>query len=277
MAALGDDEKKQQGSVDVKFDLKDPPSWRKEEISGLDEESQKLLNHKCKFTVDENGANLTFKPTPYLYDNDGNYKVGKVPVHKNKDNKDDDDDDDDTDDDDSDDGYHDRALADEEIDIEKVFSIAAGSLDCDEIESTFIDQDKNNCKNTKLIGSRYSRRMRNGFIRACEIAWAEHYPLRIDPSHIWLCITQAVALHVDKNGEKLREKWVMHDGKKVLRVQRDGFVKGFVNVDVFNFVFWLFWLFWVIILVQTFLFIFVFFFFRVLLFLIFSINLYYAI
>ena len=225
MAAFGDDEKKQQGSLNVKFDLKDATLiWSEDEISGLDEESQRLLNHKCKFTIGQNGVNLTFMPTPYLYDKHGNYNFDKDPIHQhNKDNEDD-----------YNYSWHRRyrkRMADEEIDINKVFSIAARSLDCDKIESSFIDDIKNNyiCnKNVKLIGSGsgYSREMRNGFLRACEIAWAEHYPLKIDPSHIWLCITQAVALHVDKNGEKLREKWVIHDGKKQLRVRRDHFIKG---------------------------------------------------
>ena len=51
MAALPDDERKQQESVDLKFDLQDPPTWTQKEISGLDEESQQLINHKCKYEL----------------------------------------------------------------------------------------------------------------------------------------------------------------------------------------------------------------------------------
>ena len=203
----------------VKFDLKDPPLWSKDEISRLDEESQKLLNHKCKFKIGENGVNLTFMPTPYLYDDNGNYNFDKDPAHSDQVNH----------------NYRRfnyeysrKSLrwvdAGNLAQIDHICSQAVRSMNCDKIESTFVDQDAEKYKGVKLLesGGDFS----NGFIRACEIAWAEHYPLRIDPSHIWLCITQAVALHVDKNGEKLREKWVVHEGKKQLIVVREEFVKG---------------------------------------------------
>ena len=121
-----------------------------------------------------------------------------------------------------------------EIDIDTACLRAAKSLECDAIESTFaiVNENVEMYKDLKLISVSDEIKLAmggdggNGFIQACEIAWAKHYPLKIDPSHIWLCITQALALHVEENAEKLREKWIMHDGKKQLIVVREEFVKG---------------------------------------------------
>ena len=56
------------------------------------------------------------------------------------------------------------------------------------------------------------------FIHASLTAWSEHYPFRFRAEHIWLLILQAVAVHVDQNAEKLRSKYVEHEGKKELVV-----------------------------------------------------------
>merc|ERR1719295_2251096 len=64
------------------------------------------------------------------------------------------------------------------------------------------------------------------FIEASVTAWSNHYPIRFKPEHIWLLILQGVAVHVDQNAEKLRKKYVNHEGKKTLTVRRDGFVLG---------------------------------------------------
>ena len=58
----------------------------------------------------------------------------------------------------------------------------------------------------------------SGFISCTLKAWSEHYPLRLKCEHLWLLILQGVAVHVDKNAEKLREKYVTHDGKMKLCV-----------------------------------------------------------
>merc|ERR1719145_273380 len=71
----------------------------------------------------------------------------------------------------------------------------------------------------------------SSFIDASLEAWAKHYPIRFRPEHIWLLILQAVALHVEKNAEKLRKKYVNHEGKMELKVQRDDFVLGSDNND----------------------------------------------
>merc|ERR1719242_359212 len=65
-----------------------------------------------------------------------------------------------------------------------------------------------------------------GFIDASLTAWSNHYPIRFKPEHIWLLILQGVAVHVDQNAEKLRRKYVNHNGKMTLKVIRDDFVLG---------------------------------------------------
>ncbi len=40
---------------------------------------------------------------------------------------------------------------------------------------------------------------------------------------------QAISTHVNMNTEKVRKKWVAHDGKKMLEVRADEFVIGSTN------------------------------------------------
>ena len=66
----------------------------------------------------------------------------------------------------------------------------------------------------------------NGLLQAVHLAYASHYPLVLTPDAVWMCIAQGFAHHVNQNAEKLRNMFVEHDGKKVLTVRRDDFVKG---------------------------------------------------
>ena len=245
MASLPDGEK-QQESVDLKFDLPDPAAWTQEEISRLklDEKSQKLIQHTCKYELGKNGANLTFMPSPHLYDKDGKWSfdtdevriLAKELAEKKQDDDDEDEDEDSRSDDDSEFMLEDDPIIEvKETDIKTACLKAAKSVGCDAVESTFVTNANENVekyKDLKVICLKDNTLLLDGdgggnaFIQACELAWAKHYPLKIDPSHIWLCITQGVALHVEQNAEKLREKWVKHEGKKKLIVNRDGFVKG---------------------------------------------------
>ena len=68
--------------------------------------------------------------------------------------------------------------------------------------------------------------IRHAFVNAVHIAFANHYPLTITPDHIWMCIAQGLSSHVNANADKLRMKFVKHEGKKTLIVRRDDFVKG---------------------------------------------------
>ena len=69
----------------------------------------------------------------------------------------------------------------------------------------------------------------HGFISAACAAFANHFPLSVRPQHFWLLILQAVAKHVELDAEAVRSKWVAHEGKKELLVQRDRFVPGAAN------------------------------------------------
>ena len=66
----------------------------------------------------------------------------------------------------------------------------------------------------------------NGLVEAIHISYSYHYPLVLSPDHIWMCIAQGFAAHVNQNAEKLRHLFVEHEGKKTIIVQRDDFVKG---------------------------------------------------
>merc|ERR1719295_500510 len=58
------------------------------------------------------------------------------------------------------------------------------------------------------------------FIMAAVKAFNEHYPLKLSPNHIFLMVLQAMAIHVDEHSEKLRDKFVSHEGKVTLSVER---------------------------------------------------------
>lgn len=64
------------------------------------------------------------------------------------------------------------------------------------------------------------------FVEATHNAYAKHRGLIISPDMIWLMIAQGFAKHVDENSDSLRHYFVDFDGKKVLKVVRNGFVKG---------------------------------------------------
>ena len=66
----------------------------------------------------------------------------------------------------------------------------------------------------------------NGFVGAVHTAYDNHYPLVLSPDHIWMCIVQGFATHVNQNAENLRNLFVEHEGKKTIIVRRDDFVKG---------------------------------------------------
>ena len=62
------------------------------------------------------------------------------------------------------------------------------------------------------------------FVEAVHQAYAQHLPLIISPDMIWYLITSATAIHINKNSEELRYKFVSHEGKKTIEVRRDNFV-----------------------------------------------------
>lgn len=66
----------------------------------------------------------------------------------------------------------------------------------------------------------------NPFIGACHYAYDKHYGLTLSPDDVWLVIAQGFATHVNLNAEKLRDRFVKHEGQELIRVRRDEFVKG---------------------------------------------------
>ncbi|MFT3775197.1 MAG: DUF4419 domain-containing protein [Minicystis sp.] len=66
----------------------------------------------------------------------------------------------------------------------------------------------------------------HGLLQAVRTAFDQHYPLILTPDAIWLCIAQGFAAHVQQNAERLRGKFVRHEGQAEIRIIRDDFVKG---------------------------------------------------
>jgi hypothetical protein len=69
------------------------------------------------------------------------------------------------------------------------------------------------------------------FVEAVHLAYGGHFPLVLSPDDVWLCIAQGFGIHVNQNAEALRERFVRHQGKAVIRVRRDDFVKGSPSND----------------------------------------------
>jgi len=69
----------------------------------------------------------------------------------------------------------------------------------------------------------------NAFAQAAEAAFYGHHPLRITPDAVWFCIAQGFAQHISLNAEALRGRFVGHEGKKKLVVERPDFFLGQPN------------------------------------------------
>ncbi len=76
----------------------------------------------------------------------------------------------------------------------------------------------------------------NSFISSVYSAFCYHKRLVITPDMIWIAILQQLTIHVSKNAEQLRSKFVSFDGKKRIEVIRNGFRRGDKNdwVGVFG-------------------------------------------
>jgi hypothetical protein len=60
-------------------------------------------------------------------------------------------------------------------------------------------------------------------------AFSEHRHMILDPDSVWLTIEHGLANHIKQNAEKLRSKFVDFNGKTLIELQRDEFVRGKVN------------------------------------------------
>jgi hypothetical protein len=63
-------------------------------------------------------------------------------------------------------------------------------------------------------------------IGALHAAFATHRPICLSPDIIWLTLTQGLAHHINANAEQLRHQFVQHQGKPVIVIRRDDFVKA---------------------------------------------------
>ena len=69
----------------------------------------------------------------------------------------------------------------------------------------------------------------NPFAAAAHRAFFDHRPLVISPDAVWFCIAQGFVQHVAQNAERLRHRFVQHEGKLKLVVERRDFFLGQSN------------------------------------------------
>lgn len=77
----------------------------------------------------------------------------------------------------------------------------------------------------------------NSFLRTCLKAYDQHVPLVLAPDDVWLASLMAVTKHLELHTEDARKALVGFEGKKLLEVFADDFVKGSPENDwprVFN-------------------------------------------
>jgi hypothetical protein len=68
-------------------------------------------------------------------------------------------------------------------------------------------------------------------VEAAYTAYADHYPLTLTPDSVWLTIAQGFGNHINNDPEKFRKQFVSHEGKKLIKLRRDNFVKGSFDND----------------------------------------------
>ena len=67
------------------------------------------------------------------------------------------------------------------------------------------------------------------YIQAIHLAYSNHLPVILTPDMIWYLIATGTSIHIRKNAEKLRSKFVNHEGQKEIVVRRDYFVFNGIN------------------------------------------------
>lgn len=71
----------------------------------------------------------------------------------------------------------------------------------------------------------------HGFFAGAFTAFADHHPFTMKADHIMQLVLEGWSQHVEMFAEPLRQKFVFHQGKKVIRLRRDDFEKGNPNND----------------------------------------------
>ena len=72
---------------------------------------------------------------------------------------------------------------------------------------------------------------RNSFLETCLAAYDKHVPLVLAPDDVWLAVLMAVTKHLELHAEDARKALVDFEGKKLLEVFADDFVKGSPDND----------------------------------------------
>jgi len=71
----------------------------------------------------------------------------------------------------------------------------------------------------------------HGLVAAADLAFRQHFPLLLTPDHIWLTVTQGLSAYIAQDPEKWRKHFVSHEGKELIRIIRNEFVKGSASND----------------------------------------------
>jgi hypothetical protein len=69
-------------------------------------------------------------------------------------------------------------------------------------------------------------RFTSKFLETIELAYSNHFPLKLSPSHFLLMISQGLATHINQNAEELRKHLVNYEGKKALTIVMDDYQYG---------------------------------------------------
>lgn len=69
----------------------------------------------------------------------------------------------------------------------------------------------------------------HALLTAMKLSFYDHFPLRLSPDAIWITLARGFALHVNKNAEEFRHRFVSHSGKQELTVSRMDFLPGDEN------------------------------------------------
>lgn len=66
----------------------------------------------------------------------------------------------------------------------------------------------------------------HAFVTAVHDAFYLHHPLILSPDVVWLTLARGFALHVNLHAEQLRHRFVKHDGKEKIVIERRDFLPG---------------------------------------------------
>jgi hypothetical protein len=69
----------------------------------------------------------------------------------------------------------------------------------------------------------------HALLSAMRTAFYQHLPLRLSPDAIWLTLARGFSIHVNLNAETLRHRFVEHEEKRKLIVERPDFLPGAAN------------------------------------------------